>query len=244
MRLNPKVVGSLSGQGSAFDVSGIGMPLLVTGPLSGPSITPDLKNIMANPKQALEMFSSLGGIAGTLTGGTTDGSGLLNGVLGGDTGGKATDVVTGVIEQLGQQNGTEDGAGSNDLVGSLLQGVLKRAGPQEQPAATGGQAASLPGVPQTTEPTTRHDPADDIAAAGQYAAQVPPLDIVPIPTPNPRGAPVAAPAQQPEQPKSLIDQAVEQVLPPRQTEEGTTGGEGTETKSEDLIRNLLKQMGN
>src|SRR5690606_39363581 len=72
MRLNPRVVGSMSGQGGEFDVSGLGLPVIVTGPLSQPRIYPDVRNILSNPQQALQTLSELrtrlGGIGGSTQG--------------------------------------------------------------------------------------------------------------------------------------------------------------------------------
>ncbi|TIU48091.1 MAG: membrane assembly protein AsmA, partial [Mesorhizobium sp.] len=42
MRLNPRVVASLSGQGGDVAVKGIGVPVVVQGPLSAPRVYPDL----------------------------------------------------------------------------------------------------------------------------------------------------------------------------------------------------------
>ena len=61
VRLDPRVVESLDGQGGDFDVSGLGMPFIVTGAIAGPSIYPDVSGILANPDQALEAISQLGG---------------------------------------------------------------------------------------------------------------------------------------------------------------------------------------
>src|SRR5690606_38274519 len=96
MRLNPRVVGSMSGQGGEFDVSGLGLPVIGTGPLSQPRIYPDVRNILSNPQQALQTLSELrtrlGGIGGSrdqipegqAPGGRDLLGGLLQGVLGRD----------------------------------------------------------------------------------------------------------------------------------------------------------------
>ncbi len=60
MRLNPLVVGSASGQGGVFDVGGVGIPIIIQGPLAGPRVYPDLANLMKNPQAALQSLSKLG----------------------------------------------------------------------------------------------------------------------------------------------------------------------------------------
>src|SRR5690606_21525067 len=81
MRLDPRVVGSLDGQGGEFDVSGLGMPVIVTGALASPRIYPDFSGVLADPGRALEALSGLGGGMGELSGQATDAIGMVRDTL-------------------------------------------------------------------------------------------------------------------------------------------------------------------
>jgi AsmA protein len=45
-RVEPKVVGSLKGQGDSKEREGITVPILVTGTFSSPSFAPDMKGVL------------------------------------------------------------------------------------------------------------------------------------------------------------------------------------------------------
>jgi len=59
-RLQPKLVGSLEGQGGDTDLAGLDIPGIVKGPWSSPSIRPDLKGLLQNPEQAKKTLKKLG----------------------------------------------------------------------------------------------------------------------------------------------------------------------------------------
>jgi len=59
-RLQPKLVGSLEGQGGDVDLAGLDIPVIVKGPWSSPSIRPDLKGLLQNPEQAKKTLKKLG----------------------------------------------------------------------------------------------------------------------------------------------------------------------------------------
>lgn len=190
MRLDPRVVASLDGQGGDFDVSGLGMPILIKGPLSGPSIYPDISGILADPNRALQALSQLGGGVGELANGA---SGILNGLGEGGTAGNGalTDVIgqmTGIQTSPGA-DGTP--AGNQDLVNNVLGGVLS----QQFPGLT---------LPAET-------PAEPAPAPANMAAPTQPENI-PLPRADPRG-PMPASQPAPEPPSTPAAQLVDLIAP-------------------------------
>jgi AsmA protein len=61
IRTDPKLVASLEGQGGKADLAGLGVPVMVSGPWSKPSIYPDIEGILQNPVAAYEQLNRLGG---------------------------------------------------------------------------------------------------------------------------------------------------------------------------------------
>ncbi|MET3927399.1 AsmA family protein [Devosia sp. 2618] len=126
IRLDPRVVGSLDGQGGDFDVSGLGMPIIINGPLSGPSIYPDLSAILADPSRALQALSQLGVDVGGLTGGASD---VIEG-LGGETGGLRDEGLRDTIGQLIGGQGLSGDANTppteQTFLNSVLGGILRQ----------------------------------------------------------------------------------------------------------------------
>jgi AsmA protein len=76
-RIEPKVVGSLEGQGATSDAKGVAVPVIVEGPWDNPTYRPDLagmvSDIAKDPAKALEgakdTLKQLQGGAGGLLGG-------------------------------------------------------------------------------------------------------------------------------------------------------------------------------
>ncbi len=210
MRLDPRVVGSLDGQGGDFDVSGLGMPIMVTGPLSGPRIYPDLTSILADPNRALQALSELGGGVGDLAG---TASGLLEG-LGTNFGDQTGSVGTGLVnDAIGQMLGGQQPAAGTEGNGSLLNTVVGNALGQQFPGLLS------PGQPQT-QPPALTQPAPT-AAPG----------TVPLPRPDPRGpAPVPTapqvvppaqhPAPQPAAPTPPAQQLFDLLVPQQPAPDG------------------------
>ncbi|AHB49757.1 membrane assembly protein AsmA [Hyphomicrobium nitrativorans NL23] len=58
--LKPRLVASLSGQGGAADLSGLEIPVRVTGPWDDPKFAPDLSGLVADPDQAVGAIRELG----------------------------------------------------------------------------------------------------------------------------------------------------------------------------------------
>ncbi|WP_160172842.1 AsmA family protein [Devosia sp. LC5] len=214
MRLDPRVVGSLEGQGGDFDVSGLGMPIIINGPLSGPSIYPDLSAILADPNRALQALSQLGVDAGGLTGGASGVIEGLGGALGGETGGLSNEGLTNAIGQMlgGQGMPTDANAppGEQTLLNSVLGSVLGQQAP--------GSAAPTEVAPPPTENT---------AVPAQQ-----PVNIL-LPRPDPRG-PVSSvpPTPTPSTPAGQVtDLMGPQVTPP------------TDDLGQDVIEGLINQLG-
>ncbi|TPI16676.1 AsmA family protein [Mesorhizobium sp. B4-1-1] len=99
IRLNPRVVASLAGQGGDVAVNGIGVPVVVQGPLFAPRAYPDLSALANDPQGALDMLSRLGLPTGKL---------------------KLDKLIPGQIGSNG------DGKGAADLIGDLLRNAAPR----------------------------------------------------------------------------------------------------------------------
>ena len=78
-RVDPKVVLSQQGQGSANDPAGLGVPVVIRGSFDNPQIHPDISGILDNPEAAFsklkQMGGSLFGLLGTPESERTPGSG-------------------------------------------------------------------------------------------------------------------------------------------------------------------------
>ncbi|MBZ9849216.1 AsmA family protein [Mesorhizobium sp. CA14] len=120
IRLNPRVVASLAGQGGEVAVKGIGVPIVVQGPLFAPRAYPDLSALAKDPQGALDMLSRLGLPTGKLN---------LDKLIPGQTG----------------SNGDGSGTGAADLIGDLLRNAAPR--PKALPAAP--EPAAAPGTGKT-----------------------------------------------------------------------------------------------
>lgn len=230
MRLDPRVVASLDGQGSDFDVSGLGMPIIVTGPLARPSLYPDLSGLLADPNRTLQALSQLGGAGGGLGDLAGGASGAIEGLgqaLGGDSGALTGSIVTDLVGQFGAGQGqaTPGNAPSSEqaLMDSLLQGVFGQPAPGPAPADP----------QQTPQPV----PPAETAQAPMGAIPLPRPDpraprlTAPAPAPEPAPAPIPEPAAPAPAPQGPADVILPQLLP--DADEGTT----------DAIKGLLEQMG-
>jgi AsmA protein len=229
MRLDPRVVGSLNGQSGDFDVSGLGMPIIVEGALSGPRIYPDISGILANPQQALQTLSRLGGSVGELATGVSGAADLIKDKIGADPGSVADGVVSGLVEHLGggqAGGGAEGGLPDNrDLVGSLLQGVLGRQAPRPDRQIV--QPADISPEGGAEVPAAVSD--------GEILVVLPD-ENVPIPTPNPLRMAEAAPPREPEAAGVLADEVIDEIVP-------HVIPEGDEERASDLIKGLIERIG-
>jgi AsmA protein len=68
MRLAPRAVRSIEGQGGQAGVQGLGVPFKVSGPWSKPAFAPDLGNVVQGQVQRALERNNLGGLSGMLGG--------------------------------------------------------------------------------------------------------------------------------------------------------------------------------
>jgi AsmA protein len=120
-RVDPQLVATLEGQGGKTDLQGLGVPIIIAGAWSKPSIYPDIEGILKNPKAAYEQLNRLGGGLVSLPG---VGSGSLGRI---DAANKGKDRTSGIKQR------------ALDGIGALL-GVQQQQPTEEQPApAPNGQ---------------------------------------------------------------------------------------------------------
>jgi AsmA protein len=86
-RVDPKLILSQQGQGSANDPAGLGVPVVIRGPWSRPEIYPDIAGILENPEAAFSKLKTMGG-------------GLFGGLLDPQGGGKKTEDVIKSLDQM------------------------------------------------------------------------------------------------------------------------------------------------
>lgn len=60
LTLKPKLVASLSGQGGALDLSGIEVPVKLSGPWDNPKVSADLDAVLKNPDQVVDTIKEIG----------------------------------------------------------------------------------------------------------------------------------------------------------------------------------------
>jgi len=148
LRVDPRLVASLEGQGGKQDLAGLGVPVMISGPWGTPKIYPDIKGILENPTAAYEQLRQLG-----------------NGVV--KLPGMANLDKTGTLQSV-----IKDGKVNKDALIQGLGGLLnKNQPPAVQPeaaptSATAPASQAMPTPPEVqadTETTTRTD--DSTAAA-------------------------------------------------------------------------------
>jgi len=61
LRVDPKVVLSLQGQGSSSEPAGLGVPVVIRGPWDNPKLHPEIAGILDNPDAAFAKLKSMGG---------------------------------------------------------------------------------------------------------------------------------------------------------------------------------------
>lgn len=120
-RLDPKIVMSLEGQGSAANPVGLGVPVVVQGPWGAPRIYPEIAGILDNPDAAFGQLRELG-------------SGLLKG--------SGLPKLPGGLSLGGSGSGGSASGGSLSG-GSLTQGIESLFGSKD-----GGKQSPLPNLRQ------------------------------------------------------------------------------------------------
>ncbi|SFO42843.1 AsmA protein [Mesorhizobium sp. NFR06] len=151
IRLNPRVVASLAGQGGDIAVKGIGVPIVVQGPLFAPRAYPDLSALAKDPQGALDMLSRLGLPTGKLN---------LDKLIPGQMG----------------SNGDGSGKGAADLIGDLLGNAAPR--PKAPPAPPKAAVAPDSGNTENAAPppTSSDASGETEAEAAAPAAEPAPVD--------------------------------------------------------------------
>lgn len=161
-RVEPKLVGSLSGQGGAADASGVAVPIIVTGPWHALSYEPDLLGAV-NLDEAGRLLEgagravidgAVGDVEGAVEGLATDAvgtvtkdlddavGGAVDEAVGGAVGGAVQDILGG-----GASSGTAAPAASG--IGGAVEGLLGGGAPQPAPEP---QPAQQQPAPQQSEP--------------------------------------------------------------------------------------------
>ncbi len=64
LRVNPKLVGSLKGQGGRMELAGLPVPVIVRGPWDNPKIYPDIRGVLSDPAGAYRRLRKLISAAG------------------------------------------------------------------------------------------------------------------------------------------------------------------------------------
>lgn len=120
LRVEPKLVMSLEGQGGAADPVGLGIPVMIQGPWAAPRIYPDMAGILDNPDAAYAKLRELG-------------QGLFGAAPNNKTGKSFGDTLDGMIRQgLGgsqqQPDATPDRQDAPDETddSSAINGILKQ----------------------------------------------------------------------------------------------------------------------
>jgi len=153
-RVDPQVVASLEGQGGKTDLAGLGVPIMIAGPWSKPSIYPDIAGILQNPQAAYEQLNKLSGGLVSLKGG---------GVLGN------TGSIAGGIIQNGKINKNALQQGAIMGLGALIGG--QQAGAGQAPDAVGQPSDQAADQPNAADQPGQAVPAQPKAKQGQAKAK-------------------------------------------------------------------------
>jgi AsmA protein len=178
-RVEPQIVMTTEGQGRTSDPVGFGIPVILSGPWSGPRIYPDMQGVLDNPDAAYAKLREMGkGLFGPSGAGLDK---LLSG-LGGSLGGLGG--LTGNQPGAGTGGSQDDALGGlGQTLGNLIQGLGGMGGQGAGAgAATGGRGRSIPAQPQAE------------------AAPVP--QVAPAPAPPPQAE--ASPRPQDSQPMNDV----------------------------------------
>jgi AsmA protein len=134
LRVEPKLVMTIQGQGGATDPVGLGIPVVMQGPWSNPNIYPDMAGILDNPDATYAKLREMGkGLFGTLGSGSP-----APGTAGGGTG--AGGAGGAISDQLGGKLG--------ETLGALIQQGLGAANRSRSPAVAQPVPQATPQDPQ------------------------------------------------------------------------------------------------
>lgn len=120
LRVEPKLVMSLEGQGGTADPVGLGIPVMIQGPWAAPRIYPDMAGILDNPDAAYAKLRELGqGLFGT------DPNNKTGKALGETLGGMIQQGLGGSPPQPGAAPDKQDAPAGTDGA-SAINGILKQ----------------------------------------------------------------------------------------------------------------------
>ncbi len=120
LRVEPKLVMTIQGQGGEADPVGLGIPVMIQGPWATPQIYPDMAGILDNPDAAYARLRELGqGLFGT------DPNNKTGKTLGETLGGMIQQGLGGPRQPGSAPPDKQDGAGAPDGT-SAINGILKQ----------------------------------------------------------------------------------------------------------------------
>jgi AsmA protein len=120
LRVEPKLVMTIQGQGGEADPVGLGIPVMIQGPWAAPQIYPDMTGILDNPDAAYARLRELGqGLFGT------DPNNKTGKTLGETLGGMIQQGLGGSQQPGSAPTDKQDGAGEPDGT-SAINGILKQ----------------------------------------------------------------------------------------------------------------------
>lgn len=130
LRVEPRLVMSLQGQGGAADPVGLGIPVMIQGSWAAPRIYPDIAGILDDPDAAYAKLRELGqGLFGAgpdgKTGKNPAGKGLTEKSLGETLGGMIRQGLGGSQRPPGASPDRQDGSDDKDGA-SAIDGMLKQ----------------------------------------------------------------------------------------------------------------------
>jgi AsmA protein len=171
-RVEPQLVMTTEGQGRTTDPVGFGIPVILSGPWSGPRIYPEMQGILDNPDAAYAKLREMGkGLFGPNGAGLDKLLGGLGGLAGnqggqagtttGTTGGSPSDPLGGIGQTLG--NLIQQGLGGMGGQGTGSGTSRGRSIPAPQPQAQSAPPAQPQPVPQaeaSPPPPTQTQPQD------------------------------------------------------------------------------------
>jgi AsmA protein len=137
-RVDPQVVASLEGQGGKADLAGLGVPVMIDGPWSKPSIYPDIAGILQNPQAAYEQLNKLSSGLVSLKGGALGGTGSIAGGIIQNGKINKNALQQGAIMGLSALIGGQQGAGHAPAAGArpVDQSAEQAAAAEQQPVET------------------------------------------------------------------------------------------------------------
>jgi AsmA protein len=181
-RVEPQIVMTTEGQGRAADPVGFGIPVILSGPWSGPKIYPDMAGVLDNPDAAYAKLREMGkglfgpngaGLDKLLSGLGGGGLGTALGGLAGNQPGTTTGTTSSTTSG-GNQTGPLGGLGQT--LGTLIQQGLGNMNSGGTGTTTPPRGRSIPS-PQTqtqTQAAPQAQPAPAAAPQPQAEASPPP----------------------------------------------------------------------